>query len=261
VENQLTVDIQPVHIVVLQTLNKSKEKTMAKRGFLMRTLAGAATLALLVAGCNMADGGLFDQTALENKLEKLTPNTAQNPYTIELDSSANIDMESATARDTWAIISNTIESKEKFVVLDLRRCAASETITGNFGSIIYDNEYIKGIILPPTLTSIGRIAFFGCRYLTGVTIPNSVTSIEDSAFEGCSGLASVTIPGSVSSIGKHAFYNTSASMTNVTFGGSETSFIQDYDESFPYSESLYSVYSTGGVGTYIRNWITWTKQK
>jgi hypothetical protein len=234
---------------------------MAKKDFLRGTLAGAAALALLVAGCNMSGGGPYDQTALENKLEKLTPNTAQNPYTIEFDSSVSINMETAAARETWATISSTIASKEKFVVLDLRHCAASETITGNFGSIIYDNEYIKGIILPLTLTSIGRGAFSSCDYLTSVVIPDSVTSIGDIAFEWCSGLTSVTIPDSVSSIGKHAFYNTSASLTNVTFGGSETSFIHDYDESFPYSESLYSVYSTGGMGTYIRNWITWTKQK
>jgi hypothetical protein len=198
---------------------------MAKKGFLRGTLAGAATLALtgatalmlVVAGCdNVSGGGFYDQTTLADKLESLTPNTAQDPYAIALDSSVSINMESATARDAWAAISSTIESKEKFVLLDLRRCAASETITGNFGSIIHDNEYIKGIILPPTLTSIGRSAFSGCGYLTSVTIPNSVTSIGDSAFEWCSGLTSVTIPDSVTSIGNHAFYNTPASLTRVT---------------------------------------------
>jgi hypothetical protein len=116
-------------------------------------------------------------------------------------------------------------------------------------------------MLPPTLTSIGRNAFSGCRYLTSVIIPNSVTSIGDLAFAWCSGLTSVTIPDSVSSVGNHAFYNTSASLANVTFGGSATSFICDYDESFPYSASLYSAYSEGGAGTYIRNRSTWMKQK
>jgi hypothetical protein len=224
------------------------------------TIGAVFALALLVAGCEMS-GEFYDQTTLADKLESLTPNTAQNPYTIALDSSVSINMESTTARDAWTAISSTIERKEKFVVLDLRRCAASETITGNFGSIIYDNEYIKGIILPPTLTSIGRGAFSGCGYLTSVIIPNSATSIGDSAFEWCFSLTSVTIPDSIASIGNHAFYNTTASLISVTFGGSETSFSYDYDESFPYSASLYLAYSVGGAGTYVRNWSTWTELK
>jgi hypothetical protein len=241
---------------------------MAKKGFLRGTLvgvatlvlAGAAALAVLVAGCEMS-GEFSDQDTLADKLKSLTPNTAQDPYTIALDSSVSINMESAAVRDAWAAISSTIESKEKFVVLDLRRCTAPETITGSFGDIIYDNKYIKGITLPPALTSIGRNAFSGCLYLTSVTIPSSVTSIGDSAFEWCSGLAGVTIPAGVSTIGNHAFYTTTASLTNVTFGGSQTSFIRDdYSGSFPYSASLYSSYSAGGAGTYVLNWITWTKQ-
>jgi hypothetical protein len=238
---------------------------MAKIGFLRGTPAVVAVLVLaftlLAAGCKMVVDEFYDEDTLAGKLESLESNTAQNPHTIALSSSVSINMESTTAHNAWATINSAIETNTKYVVLDLRRCAASETISGNFGNIIYDNEYIKGIILPSTLTSIGRIAFFGCSYLTSVIIPNSVSSIGDSAFERCSGLSSVTIPDSVSSIGSHAFYTTSASLTNVTFGGNETSFSYDYDESFPYSASLYSVYSAGSAGTYVRNWNTWTRQK
>jgi hypothetical protein len=243
---------------------------MTKKGFVRGTpawaatlaLAGALALALLVAGCgNISGGGFYDEYTLAGKLESLAPNTAQDPYTIALDSSVSINMESTAARGAWATINSTIAGKEKFVVLDLRRCAAPETLTGNFGGIIHDNEYIKGIILPSTLTSIGRSAFSGCLYLTGVTIPNSVTSIEESAFEGCSGLASVTIPDSVTSIGNHAFYNSPASLTGVTFGGSGTSFIHNSsNDSFPYSANLYAAYSTGGAGTYVRDRSIWTKR-
>jgi hypothetical protein len=233
---------------------------MVEKKFLRGILA-AAVIALFVSGCGMTDDGLYGTTSLADKLESLAPNTAQNPYTIALDSSVSINMESATARDAWTTINSTIASKERFVILDLRQCVAAETIGGTFGNIIYDNEYIKGLSLPTTLTIIGRTAFFGCKYLTGVTIPNSVTTIEASAFEGCSGLASVTIPYSVASIGSRAFYNNPASLTNVTFGGSWTSFIMDSDESFPYSASLYLAYSVGGAGTYERSWNVWTKQK
>jgi hypothetical protein len=234
---------------------------MKKKRF-VGMLGMAAAFALLVAGCGNVSGGGYNEATLAGKLEGLAPNTAQDPYTIALDSSVSINMETVAARNAWAAINSTIAGKAKYVVLDLRRCAAPETLSGSFGDIIYANQYIKGIILPPALTGIGRNAFSGCSHLTGVTIPNSVSSIGDSAFEGCSGLASVTIPDSVRSIGNHAFYNSPASLDSVTFGGSGTSFSRDASaESFPYSASLYSAYSAGGAGTYVRNWITWTKRE
>lgn len=56
-------------------------------------------------------------------------------------------------------------------------------------------------VIPNSVTSIGSIAFRGCRSLTSVTIPNSVTSIGNTVFRDCSGLISIIIPDSVTSIG------------------------------------------------------------
>ena len=73
----------------------------------------------------------------------------------------------------------------------------------------------QNTIIPNSVTSIGKYAFFYCSSLTSITIPNSVTSIGGSAFTGCSSLNSITIPNSVTSIGDYAFSDCS-SLTSVT---------------------------------------------
>ena len=86
------------------------------------------------------------------------------------------------------------------------------TISGNgaMGNYYYDSSYgitdapwganIKTVVIEGGVTSIGYMAFYGCKLLTSVTIPDSVTSIGGFAFRGCTGLTSVTIPDSVTSI-------------------------------------------------------------
>ena len=85
-----------------------------------------------------------------------------------------------------------------------------------------NDQEIKDLVIPNSVTSIGGSAFYGCSSLTSVTIPNSVTSIGAHAFNSCSSLTSMTIPNSVTSIGSSAFRGCS-SLTSVTIGESVTS--------------------------------------
>lgn len=48
--------------------------------------------------------------------------------------------------------------------------------------------YITAVILPDSITTIGRSAFSMCIYLETINIPNSVTSIGDYAFHACRNL-------------------------------------------------------------------------
>ena len=134
-------------------------------------------------------------------------------------------------------------------------CTGLEKITVESGNSCYDsrdncNSIIetetntliigcKNSIIPNSVTSIGKYAFYGCSGLTELTLPNSVTSIGEYAFDGA-GLEKITvesenscydsrdncnsiietetntliigcknsiIPNSVMSIGKYAFHN------------------------------------------------------
>ncbi|MCK9316462.1 MAG: leucine-rich repeat protein [Verrucomicrobia bacterium] len=85
---------------------------------------------------------------------------------------------------------------------------------------------LTSIIIPDSVTSLGRAAFFDCDSLTNATIGNSVTVIGDSTFSTCNNLKSVIIGNSVTSIERAAFYE-STSLTNVTIGNSVTAIGSD----------------------------------
>ena len=60
-------------------------------------------------------------------------------------------------------------------------------------NVFENNTTISSIVIPNSVTSIERYAFYGCYGLTSVTIGNSVTSIRYNAFRDCNGLKEVHI--------------------------------------------------------------------
>ena len=145
----------------------------------------------------------------------------------------------------------------------------------------YNSKNVEHLILPKTLTTIGKEMF--CRSkLKSVVIPASVETIEASAFEGCSSLETVTfekgsqlktivgdyfstinysdsygafsgctaltsieIPASVETIDAAAFEGCS-SLETVTFEkGSQLKTIAGVSVSYPSSLNHYAVYSYG----------------
>jgi hypothetical protein len=151
-------------------------------------------------------GEVMSVAALAAYLAGLTSNTADTPNTVPLALAFNTGTSVPNGQFAWGTINTAVKNSGKYVILDLSTSTANgttaNTIEGsssyydpsvNDFNIIKDNTYIKGIILPATLTSIESFAFYECSRLTSVTIPGSVTSIGDGAFAKCSGLTVFTV--------------------------------------------------------------------
>ena len=64
---------------------------------------------------------------------------------------------------------------------------------------------IETVTIGAGVTSVGKMAFIGCRALKSVTLSAGLQTIEENAFLGCSALASITLPSSLQTIGEAAF--------------------------------------------------------
>ncbi len=96
----------------------------------------------------------------------------------------------------------------------------------NGANLYISGELLTNVVVPNSVTSIGKFTFSGCTSLMSVTIPDSVTSIGYGTFYNCTSLTSVTLPDSVTSISSSAFYKCT-SLTSVTIGDSVTSIGED----------------------------------
>ena len=81
---------------------------------------------------------------------------------------------------------------------------------------------LSEIVIPSSVTSIGDGAFYDCYSLSEIVIPSSVTSIGDSAFSDCRSLSEIVIPSSVTSIGDSAF-SSCDSLSEIVIPSSVTS--------------------------------------
>jgi hypothetical protein len=199
---------------------------------------------------------------LSTALAGLPANTAANPHTVKLDSFVMIDTRdySYDGYDSaynpkytgvWATVNRTVGNSGKYVILDLSECSAKgnkidgDKSTSPYGcqmNIIANNQYIKGIVLPDSLTRIEEYSFYFCERLTSVTIPAGVTSIGTYAILGCDGLNSATMPAGLADDFNDAYSASSAGLNAVLTGPGSVA-----DDAFDYCTELISVTIGSGV--------------
>ncbi len=70
------------------------------------------------------------------------------------------------------------------------------------------NKNLKKVIIPASVTVIGKNAFKDCQKLKSIVLPPNVKKVCNSAFKGCSSLKNVTIESSkIKNIEKNSFKN------------------------------------------------------
>ncbi len=79
----------------------------------------------------------------------------------------------------------------------------------------YDNKYVKEVVIPNTVTSIGTACFFGCTDLNNIVMSEGIETIGDNAFSGCSSLEELTFGAKLKSIGSGAL-SSCAALTKLT---------------------------------------------
>ena len=111
------------------------------------------------------------------------------------------------------------------------------TSYNEIGDCMFWRCFLKSIILPNNVTTIGNYAFYDCSSLASITIPDGVTSIGEEAFLNCIAMASIKIPNKVTTIGRSAF-SFCTGLTSVAMGNGVTSI---GEKAFIGCESLSSI--------------------
>lgn len=71
-------------------------------------------------------------------------------------------------------------------------------------NLFINNEIIKEVSIPNTITSIGTYVFDGWNGIS-VSIPDCITTIGEGAFSGCKDLTKISLPNTLTYIGRWAF--------------------------------------------------------
>lgn len=79
----------------------------------------------------------------------------------------------------------------------------------------FNNNYLRTLILPDTVTEVVNSAFANCKNLTNVTLPQNLSALSEKMFSGCEALVDVTLPATITAIGNEAFYDCKA-LTSIT---------------------------------------------
>lgn len=168
----------------------------------------------------------FDITACENT-RRLVVDKSSDPEALKKSHDA-INAVVRVHRNKWLRTLREFEFDISFTKI-VKYKGPSSTVIVPYGveaieGAFSENQTIRKVVLPDTVTTIGRDAFSFCRNLESVHIPDKTTHIEKDAFWGCKNL-DVVIPKNISVIEEGAF----AQVKSICVSGDNAQFIIHQD--------------------------------
>jgi uncharacterized protein YjdB len=173
-------------------------------------------------------------TAVSEGSATITVTTTDGRKTATCNVTVNPPLTSATLASYLATLPVNTANTAYNISLKVSSTGEFTTIKTALGGA--PNKYINFDLTGSTVTSIGRMAFYGCTSLTSITIPDSVTSIGEFAFDWCENLVRVNIGNGLTNIGLQVFSHTG--LINITIPDNVTSIGQN---AFSGCEKLTSV--------------------
>lgn len=110
-------------------------------------------------------------------------------------------------KSDYYIVTGIEEFNENIIIPSTYKGKPVKEFTAN---VFSDNDSLKSIVIPNSITKIEARAFEGCNSLTSVTIGNGVTHIGGYAFMNCNSLENIAIGNGISSIEESVFWGCGA---------------------------------------------------
>ena len=128
-------------------------------------------------------------------------------------------------------------------------------------SAFKNQDYIKSVVIPDSVTNIGKLAFYSCRRMESVTFGKEVYKIDGAAFYNCISLTELYIPANVKVIADtyrssdtnynyYGVFENCTSLTKVTIGDAnvDNNLTVIGSQAFEYCTALNEVYIGNAVG-------------
>lgn len=204
----------PIAVGWINTLepNNTTDGVMATLTFKIKDDApyGASVITVTHDAENVFDYD-FNNVAFANVNGSVKVVSAEHTYTSDYDTTCNECGETRTVASktgTEGVFTYTITPDENGGAVTITKCASSVTGTVEIPSTI------EGV----TVTTVGSLAFKGCKNMTSVVLPEGLTTLEQWAFYSCTGMTAITISLSLTTVGNAAFDNCRA-LSEVWYNG------------------------------------------
>ena len=155
---------------------------------------------------------LFSIAVIQGNLSKVSFHLLKLKRPEEQEEELSTKVTKEDLADAWVDEYGSKYSKDRKRLLHVPRdikeyaiLSGTRVVCENAFGAFLDKGALHSVVIPDSVTAIGKCAFSRCSSLSSVVIPDSVTAIGDRAFDGCSSLSSVVIPDSVTTIGDGAF--------------------------------------------------------